>query len=133
MILGTASEVGKSLIVTGLCRLFYRLGVRVAPFKAQNMSNNAYVCLDGGEIGWAQALQAMACGLEPGVDMNPILLKPTSDHGSQVVVQGQVWGNAHARSFYRLDLRGKVRESFVRLSHAYELIVLEGAGGGGRN
>jgi adenosylcobyric acid synthase len=129
MILGTASEVGKSLVVTGLCRLFYRAGVRVAPFKAQNMSNNAYVCLDGGEIGWAQALQARACSLEPCVDMNPILLKPTSDHSSQVIVQGRVWGNASAHSFDRESLRERVRESFWSLSRAYELMVLEGAGG----
>ena len=110
MVLGTASEVGKSLIVTGLCRLFYRAGVRVAPFKAQNMSNNAYVCLDGGEIGWAQALQARACGLEPTVDMNPVLLKPTSERGSQVIVQGRVWGNVSFRDFDRDSLREKVRE-----------------------
>src|SRR5436190_16040041 len=129
MVLGTASEVGKSLIVTGFCRLFYRAGVRVAPFKAQNMSNNAYVCLDGGEIGWAQALQARACGLEPTVDMNPVLLKPTSERGSQVIVQGRVWGNVSFRDFDRDSLREKVRESFLRLSHNYELIVLEGAGG----
>jgi adenosylcobyric acid synthase len=129
MVLGTASEVGKSLIVTGLCRLFSRAGVRVAPFKAQNMSNNAYVCLDGGEIGWAQALQARACGLEPSVDMNPVLLKPTSDRGSQVIVQGKVWGNVSASSFDRTHLQQKVHESFLRLSQEYELIVLEGAGG----
>lgn len=129
MVLGTASEVGKSLIVAGLCRLFSRAGVRVAPFKAQNMSNNAYVCLDGGEIGWAQALQARACGLEPSVDMNPVLLKPTSDRGSQVIVQGRVWGTVSARSFDRNRLQEKVRESFLRLSQDYELIVLEGAGG----
>lgn len=129
MILGTASEVGKSLIVTGLCRSFFRAGIRVAPFKAQNMSNNAYVCLDGGEIGWAQALQAKACGLEPCVDMNPILLKPTTEQTSQIVVQGRVWGMVSAQSFDRDQLQAKVRESFVRLSQNYDLIVLEGAGG----
>jgi adenosylcobyric acid synthase len=129
MILGTASEVGKSLIVTGLCRSFFRAGIRVAPFKAQNMSNNAYVCLDGGEIGWAQALQARACGLEPCVDMNPVLLKPSTEHTSQVIVHGRVWGTTSARSFDRDRLRKKVRESFVRLSQDYDLIILEGAGG----
>jgi adenosylcobyric acid synthase len=129
MVLGTASEVGKSLIVTGLCRLFRRAGIRVAPFKAQNMSNNAYVCLDGGEIGWAQALQARACDLEPCVDMNPVLLKPTTECTSQIIVQGRVWGTASARSVDRDHLREKVRESFVRLSQHYDLIVLEGAGG----
>ncbi len=129
MVLGTASEVGKSLVVTGLCRFFFRAGLRVAPFKAQNMSNNAYVCLDGGEIGWAQALQAKACGLEPCVDMNPVLLKPTSDLGSQVVVQGRVWGNFPFSYRDREGLKEKIRQSFTRLSQAYDLILLEGAGG----
>lgn len=129
MVLGTASEVGKSLVVTALCRYFARTGARVAPFKAQNMSNNAYVCLDGGEIGWAQALQAQACGLEPTVDMNPVLLKPTTDQTAQVIVHGRVWGTASALRFDRDPLREKVRESFLRLSHEYDLIILEGAGG----
>jgi adenosylcobyric acid synthase len=93
------------------------------------MSNNAYVCLDGGEIGWAQALQARACGIEPSVDMNPVLLKPTTERTSQVIVQGRVWGTASARSFARDQLREKVRESFIRLSQNYDLIILEGAGG----
>lgn len=129
MVLGTASDVGKSLVVTGLCRLFARAGLRVAPFKAQNMSNNAYVCFPAGEIGWAQALQAWACGLEPSVDMNPLLLKPTTDQQAQVVVQGQVWKTVSARDFDRSYLQHKLRESFTRLSHSYELLVLEGAGG----
>src|SRR3989442_14515003 len=129
MVLGTASEVGKSLMCTGFCRLLYPAGVRVAHFKAQNMSNNAYVCLDGGEIGWIHALQARACGLEPAVDMTPVLLKPTSERGSQVIVQGRVWGNVSVHDFDRDSLREKVRESFLRLSQDYELIVLEGAGG----
>jgi adenosylcobyric acid synthase len=129
MVLGTASEVGKSFVVTGLCRYFARLGLRVAPFKAQNMSNNAYVCLDGGEIGWAQALQARACGLEPTVDMNPILLKPMADHLAQVVVHGQVQGTVAAFQFDREVLREKIRDSFLRLNHQYDLLVLEGAGG----
>ena len=127
MVLGTASDVGKSLIATGLCRIFARAGRRVAPFKAWNMSNNAYVCLDGGEIGWAQALQAWACGLEPCVDMNPLLLKPTTDQDSQLIVRGGVAGIArYAEQEY---LRDQVRVSFQQLSQEYELIVLEGAGG----
>src|SRR6266849_4825302 len=93
MVLGTASDVGKSVIVAGLCRIFYRSGIRVAPFKAQNMSLNSYVTPEGKEIGWAQAAQATACGIEAAADMNPILLKPVSGFGSQVIVQGKVYGN----------------------------------------
>src|SRR5215831_21021579 len=96
MIMGTASDVGKSVIVTALCRAFARAGVRVAPFKAQNMSNNAAVCPGGGEIGRAQAVQAEACGLEPTVDMNPVLLKPESELGCQVVIGGRVRFHMHA-------------------------------------
>src|SRR6266852_2628814 len=89
MIMGTASDVGKSVVVTALCRAFIRTGVRVVPFKSQNMSNNAAVCPDGGEIGRAQAVQAEACGLEPSVDMNPVLLKPGTETGCQVVIRGR--------------------------------------------
>src|SRR6516165_2119457 len=89
MVMGTASDVGKSVVTTALCRAFARAGIRVAPFKSQNMSNNAAVCPDGGEIGRAQAVQAKACGLEPAVDMNPVLLKPEDD-GCQVVIHGRV-------------------------------------------
>ncbi len=129
MVLGTASDVGKSLVATGLCRIFARAGIRVAPFKAWNMSNNAYVCLDGGEIGWAQALQARACGLEPIVDMNPLLLKPTTEHSSQLIIRGRVTGTVFARHTDRDFLQEQVRSSFCRLRQAYDLLVLEGAGG----
>lgn len=129
-VLGTGSDVGKSLITAGLCRILFRAGVRVAPFKAQNMSNNSFVTPDGKEIGRAQALQAQACGLEPDADMNPILLKPESDCSAQIVVQGKVWGRAEARTYFqqRTDLAELVRESYERLAGKYEVIVIEGAG-----
>src|SRR5580658_8410114 len=101
MVQGTSSSVGKSLLTAALCRIFSRRGVRVAPFKAQNMSNNAAVCLDGAEIGRAQAVQAAAAGLEPTADMNPILLKPEGNSRSQVVVLGKPWLTLAAGSFYR--------------------------------
>ena len=129
-ILGTGSDVGKSIIVAGLCRLFHRAGVRVAPFKAQNMSLNSFVTPEGGEIGRAQALQAQACGLSPHVDMNPILLKPESDQRSQVVVQGKVFSKAHAQDYFERtnELFSSVRDSYERLAGNYEMIVIEGAG-----
>ena len=102
MIQVTGSNVGKSLLVAGLCRAARRRGINVAPFKPQNMSNNAAVTADGGEIGRAQALQAMACGLESHTDMNPVLLKPETDTGSQIVVQGKVFGRAEARKYGEL-------------------------------
>ena len=97
MIQGTSSSVGKSLLVAALCRIFARRGVRIAPFKAQNMSNNAAVCGDGSEIGRSQQLQAAAAGIEPTADMNPILLKPTADAHSQVIVSGRPWRTQEAR------------------------------------
>ena len=129
-VLGTGSDVGKSLITAGLCRLFFRAGVRVAPFKAQNMSNNSYVTPDGREIGRAQALQAQACGIDPDADMNPILMKPESDRSAQIVVQGKVWGKAEARTYFerRAELAERVQESYERLASQYDLIVIEGAG-----
>ncbi|MFP6888216.1 MAG: cobyric acid synthase, partial [Nitrospinota bacterium] len=89
MVQGTGSHVGKSVLTAALCRIFRRDGIRVAPFKAQNMSNNACVCADGGEIARSQALQAMACSIEPTVEMNPVLLKPCTDEGAQVIVMGK--------------------------------------------
>lgn len=131
MVMGTASDVGKSVIVTGLCRLFARSGVRVAPFKAQNMSNNAAVCPGGGEIGRAQAVQAEACGLAPHVDMNPVLLKPESEHGCQVVIAGRprfrMTTCEHAH--YREHAWPEIVSSYNRLAARFELIVIEGAGG----
>jgi adenosylcobyric acid synthase len=130
MIGGTASHVGKSWMATAICRSLHRQGVRVAPFKAQNMSNNSYPCPAGGEIGRAQVAQAEACGLEPAPDMNPILLKPSADATSQVIVQGQVWRNLSAADYYRQHdfLLGKVEESYARLASQYDFIVIEGAG-----
>jgi len=129
-VLGTASDVGKSVIAAGLCRLLHRTGVRVAPFKAQNMSLNSFVTLEGGEMGRAQALQAEACGILPHVDMNPILLKPESDQRSQVIVQGTVWDRCDARHYFeqKKELSRVVTDSYERLARAYEVIVIEGAG-----
>ena len=130
MIQGTGSDVGKSMIVAGLARAFTRRGLRVRPFKPQNMSNNAAVTADGGEIGRAQALQARAARVPPSVHMNPVLLKPQSDVGAQVVVQGKVLGNAKAREYQGLKPRllGAVLESFGRLAAECDLVLVEGAG-----
>ena len=130
MFQGTGSDVGKSLLVAGLCRAYARQGLAVRPFKPQNMSNNAAVTADGGEIGRAQALQARACGVAAIADMNPVLLKPQSDVGAQVVVQGRVLTNAGARDYYRLkpSLLPKVLESFHRLGRDADLVLVEGAG-----
>ena len=130
MIQGTGSDVGKSLLVAALARAFTRRGLRVRPFKPQNMSNNAAVTPDGGEIGRAQALQARAARVAPSVHMNPVLLKPQSDIGSQVVVQGRVIGNAKAREYQAMKpkLLGAVLESFERLASEADLVLVEGAG-----
>jgi len=130
MIQGAGSNVGKSMLVAGLCRAARRRGLSVAPFKPQNMSNNAAVTADGGEIGRAQALQALACGLEPITDMNPILLKPESDVGAQVVVQGKRLTTTRARDYAKLkpQLMGAVLESFNRLKATHDLVIVEGAG-----
>jgi adenosylcobyric acid synthase len=129
-VLGTGSDVGKSVITAGICRLLFRRGLRVAPFKAQNMSLNSFVTAEGGEMGRAQVLQAEACGLPPHVDMNPILLKPESDQCAQVIVHGQVWGRYEARHYFERtrQLSRHVRASYERLASSYEVIVIEGAG-----
>ena len=130
MFQGTGSDVGKSLIVAGLARAFADRGLRVRPFKPQNMSNNAAVTADGGEIGRAQALQARAARVAPSVHMNPVLLKPQSAVGAQVVVQGRVVGNADARAYQELKptLMPRVLESFARLRAEADLVLVEGAG-----
>lgn len=130
MLQGTGSDVGKSVLVAALCRLFSRRGLRVRPFKPQNMSNNAAVAIDGGEIGRAQALQALACGARPSVDMNPVLIKPQSDRGAQLVVHGRVRGTIDAGYFTRekRSLLKEVMQSFARLSTYADLVIVEGAG-----
>ncbi|MEM7774576.1 MAG: cobyric acid synthase [Pseudomonadota bacterium] len=130
MIQGTGSNVGKSLIVAGLCRLFARQGLRVRPFKPQNMSNNAAATPDGGEIGRAQALQARAAGVLPKIHMNPVLLKPESETGSQVIVQGRRWATLAARDYGRrkAELLPAVMESYRWIAAEAELVIVEGAG-----
>jgi adenosylcobyric acid synthase len=130
MIMGTASDVGKSVIAAGLCRILHRRGVRVAPFKAQNMSLNSFVTTEGGEMGRAQVLQAQASGLPPHVDMNPVLLKPEADNESQVIVHGKVWGRYNAEDYFDQgrQLFGFVRRSYERLARSYDVMVIEGAG-----
>ena len=130
MIQGAGSNVGKSLLVAGLCRAARLRGLSVAPFKPQNMSNNAAVTVDGGEIGRAQALQALACGREPHTDMNPVLLKPESETGSQVIVQGRRVATVRARDYAALKpgLMAPVLESFGRLRAGCDLVIVEGAG-----
>jgi adenosylcobyric acid synthase len=130
MVQGTGSGAGKSLLVAGLCRIFRDEGVRVAPFKAQNMALNSFVTADGGEIGRAQVLQAEAAGVPPTVDMNPVLLKASGEMGSQVIIQGRPYRHMSAREYYgfRQTAWEAVRESYGRLSKAYDLILMEGAG-----
>ena len=130
MLQGTGSDVGKSLLTAGLCRIARRQGLSVAPFKPQNMSNNAAACPGGGEIGRAQALQARAAGLEPTTDMNPVLLKPESDRRAQLVLHGKAIGHSEAARFMeqRERLLAAVLDSFIRLNAAYDLVLVEGAG-----
>jgi adenosylcobyric acid synthase len=130
MLQGTGSDVGKSLLLTGIARALTRRGLRVLPFKPQNMSNNAAVTIDGGEIGRAQAVQALACGTVPVTDMNPVLLKPQSEGAAQIVVDGRVWGCAAATDYRRLapTLLPRVLGAFGRLAAAADLVLVEGAG-----
>ncbi|WP_198783493.1 cobyric acid synthase [Shewanella putrefaciens] len=135
MVQGTTSDAGKSTLVAGICRLLVRQGCKVAPFKPQNMALNSAVTIDGGEIGRAQALQAAACHLEPHTDFNPILLKPSSDTGAQIIVQGKALTTLEASAFfgpkskdYKAMALGAVLDSFARLKAQYQTIVVEGAG-----
>ncbi|RUT55377.1 cobyric acid synthase CobQ [Clostridium botulinum] len=130
MIQGTASSVGKSLIVAALCRIFKQDGYSVCPFKSQNMSLNSYITLDGKEMGRAQVLQAYAAGLEPEAYMNPILLKPTSDKKSQIIVNGKVYGNSTAMEYHNLKIKFKdmLKEQFEKLEEDFDIVVMEGAG-----
>ena len=127
---GTGSDVGKSVIAAGLCRILRRRGISVAPFKAQNMALTSAVTPEGGEIGRAQALQAAACGIPAHTDMNPVLLKPNSDTGSQVIVHGRPVGNMSVREYHRFKTEAfeRVRESFARLASRHQVVVMEGAG-----
>lgn len=130
MIQGTTSDAGKSLLVTALCRWLLRQGIRVAPFKPQNMALNSAVTINGGEIGRAQAVQAYACGLEAHTDMNPVLLKPNTDIGAQVIIQGHAIGNMDAQNYhaYKSIACDAVLESHTRLTSHYDKIIVEGAG-----
>lgn len=130
MIQGTTSDAGKSTIVAGLCRILKRRGISVAPFKPQNMALNSAVTNDNGEIGRAQAFQALAAGIEPHTDMNPVLLKPNSDTGAQIIIQGQAIGSMSATDYhqYKKVAKTAVLESYQRLSEQYDVILVEGAG-----
>ena len=130
MIQGTMSNAGKSLLCAGLCRIFKQDGYRVAPFKSQNMALNSFITAEGGEMGRAQVVQAEAAGIAPDVRMNPILLKPTTDVGSQVIVAGQVQGNMRAMEYYRRkrEFLPAVMEAYNSLAAQYDIIVIEGAG-----
>ena len=130
MIQGTMSNAGKSVLAAGLCRIFRQDGYKVAPFKSQNMALNSFITAQGLEMGRAQVMQAEAAGVEPTVEMNPILLKPTSDVGSQVIVNGRAVGNLTASEYFRQksQLIPQVMEAYHTLEEQYDIIVLEGAG-----
>src|SRR5215831_15760056 len=130
MVLGTGSDAGKSLTVAALCRILVQKGLSVAPFKAQNMALNSFATTEGLEIGRAQAFQAQAAGIDPHVDMNPILLKPSSDTGSQIVLNGRVFGSITGENFHELrtKLFSEVTSAYQRLADRYDYIVIEGAG-----
>lgn len=130
MIQGTGSSVGKSLITAALCRIFARQGHRVAPFKAQNMALNSFITPEGGEMGRAQVVQAEAAGVAPHTDMNPVLLKPTTDRKAQIILDGRVYGNAAADEYHRMkaSLKPAVQAAYDRLAQRFDRIVIEGAG-----
>lgn len=131
MVMGTSSHVGKSILCAALCRIFFQDGINVAPFKAQNMALNSYVTADGGEMGRAQVAQAEAAGTEPSVDMNPVLLKPTGNSRSQVILSGKVLGNMSAKEYhqgYSVRAFATVKEALARLTQTYDTLVIEGAG-----
>ncbi len=130
MVLGTCSNAGKSVLTAGICRILKQDGYKVAPFKAQNMALNSFITKDGMEMGRAQVMQAEACQIEPDCRMNPVLLKPTSDQGSQVVINGEVYGTLSAKDFYarKGEFRESIRRAFDSLSEEYDVIVMEGAG-----
>ena len=130
MVQGTMSNAGKSLLAAGLCRIFKQDGYSVAPFKSQNMALNSFITEEGLEMGRAQVMQAEAAGIKPSVYMNPILLKPTNDTGSQVIVNGEVLGNMSAREYfaYKRRLFPDVMRAFESLAEQYDIIVIEGAG-----
>jgi len=130
MVQGTTSDAGKSTLVCALGRIFHQAGKRAAPFKPQNMALNSAVTEDGGEIGRAQALQAQACGIKPHTDMNPVLLKPSSDTGSQIIIQGKAIGHQSAADYgeYKKIARSSVLESYQRLRHRHDILLIEGAG-----
>lgn len=130
MVQGTMSNAGKSLVTAGLCRVFMQDGYKVAPFKSQNMALNSFITKEGLEMGRAQVMQAEACGIEPSVNMNPILLKPTNDVGSQVIVNGEVLGNMSARDYYKRkkELIPHIMKAYNELDKEYDIIVMEGAG-----
>ncbi len=130
MVQGTTSDAGKSVLCAGLCRVFKRRGYHVSPFKSQNMALNSAVTSDGGEIGRAQAVQAQACGLEPHTDMNPVLLKPNTDIGAQVIVNGHAVGEMNATSYheYKPKVLGSIMEAYGRLQSSSDVVIIEGAG-----
>ncbi len=130
MFQGTGSSVGKSLLTAGLCRALFNRGFAVAPFKSQNMALNSFITKEGNEMGRAQVVQAEAAGVEPSVEMNPILLKPTSQVGSQVIIEGKVYGNLNARAYQKekVHLKERVHQIYQSLSEKYEAVIIEGAG-----
>ena len=130
MVQGTMSNAGKSLIAAGLCRIFRQDGYRVAPFKSQNMALNSFATKEGLEMSRAQVVQAEAAGIEPLVCMNPILLKPTDDQGSQVIINGKAIGNMKARDYFKFktELIPVIKKAFRELEDQFDIIVIEGAG-----